>query len=62
MSASNIDYKVNEVKEKKVIFFGNSITQSWSDYTDFFSKNRYFNKGISGQTTDQMLIRFKKML
>ena len=47
-------------KEKKVIFFGNSITQSWSDYTDFFSKNRYFNKGISGQTTDQMLIRFKK--
>ena len=60
MNASNIDYQINEAKEKKVIFFGNSITQSWSDYTDFFSKNRYFNKGISGQTTDQMLIRFKK--
>jgi lysophospholipase L1-like esterase len=60
MNASNIDYQVNEVKEKKVIFFGNSITQSWSDYTDFFSDNGYFNKGISGQTTDQMLVRFKK--
>ena len=43
MNASNIDYQINEAKEKKVIFFGNSITQSWSDYTDFFSKNRYFN-------------------
>ena len=51
---------MNEAKEKKVIFFGNSITQVWSDYTDFFSDNGYLNKGISGQTTDQMLLRFKK--
>ncbi len=60
MNASNIDYQINEPKEKKVIFFGNSITQVWSDYTDFFSDNGYLNKGISGQTTDQMLVRFKK--
>ena len=60
MNASNIDYQINEAKEKKVIFFGNSITQVWSNYTDFFSDNGYFNKGISGQTTDQMLVRFKK--
>ena len=60
MKASNIDYQVNVAKEKKVIFFGNSITQVWSDYTDFFSDNGYLNKGISGQTTDQMLVRFKK--
>ena len=60
MNASNIDYQINEAKEKKVIFFGNSITQVWSDYTDFFSGNGYLNKGISGQTTDQMLLRFKK--
>ena len=60
MNASNIDYQINEAKEKKVIFFGNSITQVWSDYTDFFSDNGYLNKGISGQTTDQMLHRFKK--
>ena len=29
MNATNIDYQVNEAKEKKVIFFGNSITQVW---------------------------------
>ena len=60
MKASNIDYQVNIANKKKVIFFGNSITQVWSDYTAFFSDNGYLNKGISGQTTDQMLVRFKK--
>lgn len=60
MNASNIDYPRNRATEKKVIFFGNSITQVWSDYTKFFSDNKYVNKGISGQTTDQMLLRFKK--
>tara|TARA_B100000287_G_scaffold135195_1_gene127179 strand:- start:906 stop:1517 length:612 start_codon:yes stop_codon:yes gene_type:complete len=60
MNGSNIYYPKFDAKEKKVIFFGNSITQVWSDYTDFFNKNGYINKGISGQTTDQMLVRFKK--
>ena len=60
MEGSNIKYQKIDTKEKKVIFFGNSITQSWSDYTDFFNKNGYINKGISGQTTDQMLLRFKE--
>ena len=60
MEGSNTKYQKIETKEKKVIFFGNSITQSWSDYTDFFNKNGYINKGISGQTTDQMLLRFKE--
>ena len=56
MNASNIDYPRNRAIENKVIFFGNSITQVWSDYTDFFSDNGYLNKGISGQTTDQMFL------
>mgnify|MGYP001434375346 FL=1 len=60
MKASNIDHQVKEPLKNKVIFFGNSITQVWSDYTNFFSDNGYINKGISGQTTDQMLLRFKK--
>jgi lysophospholipase L1-like esterase len=60
IKASNIEYQSNHIVENKVIFFGNSITQVWSDYTDFFSDNGYLNKGISGQTTDQMLLRFKK--
>ena len=60
MKGSNIDYQKTDTKEKKIIFFGNSITQSWSSYTKFFSNNGYINKGISGQTTDQMLLRFKE--
>ena len=38
---------------------GNSITQMWSDNSFFFKSNPSFiNKGISGQTTPQMIIRF----
>ena len=58
--SSNLENKKYYSQYNKVIFFGNSITQSWSDYTKFFSDNGYINKGISGQTTDQMLLRFKE--
>jgi lysophospholipase L1-like esterase len=46
--------------EKRVVFMGNSITEGWSQ-TDsgFFAGNSYINRGISGQTTPQMLIRFR---
>jgi lysophospholipase L1-like esterase len=44
----------------KVVFMGNSITEGWSHFEpEFFSTNSYINRGISGQTTPQMLIRFK---
>ena len=43
MKASNIYHQIYGSKEKKIIFFGNSITQSWSDYTDFFSDKGYLN-------------------
>jgi lysophospholipase L1-like esterase len=46
--------------EERIIFMGNSITQSWLDQSpDFFKKNNYINRGISGQTTPQMLLRFR---
>jgi lysophospholipase L1-like esterase len=46
--------------EKRVIFMGNSITQGWSDFSpEFFAGRPYINRGISGQTTPQMLIRFR---
>jgi lysophospholipase L1-like esterase len=46
--------------EKRVVFMGNSITEGWSR-TDsaFFEGKPYVNRGISGQTTPQMLIRFR---
>ena len=51
---------INEIDENRVVFMGNSITEGWSNFDpDFFIKNPYINRGISGQTTPQMLIRFK---
>lgn len=47
--------------EKRVVFMGNSITQGWiNTHPDFFKENPYINRGISGQTTPQMLIRFRQ--
>ncbi|MFT6871159.1 MAG: lysophospholipase L1-like esterase [Roseivirga sp.] len=46
--------------EKRVVFMGNSITEAWVNYSpDFFSDNNYIGRGISGQVTHQMLIRFR---
>jgi lysophospholipase L1-like esterase len=39
---------------------GNSITEGWSRFCpDFFAGRPYLNRGISGQTTPQMLVRFR---
>lgn len=45
----------------RVVFMGDSITDSWDDpkYGGFFPGKPYVNRGISGQTTPQMLIRFR---
>ena len=46
--------------EKRVVFMGNSITESWSNILpEFFQNSSYINRGISGQTTPQLLIRFR---
>ncbi len=43
----------------KVVFMGNSITDNWAKMDpDFFTKNNYVGRGISGQVSAQMLIRF----
>lgn len=44
----------------RIVFMGNSITEGWSNFDkDFFINNPFVNRGIGGQTTPQMLIRFK---
>ena len=44
----------------RVVFMGNSITEEWGRLDkDFFLNNPFVNRGIGGQTTPQMLIRFK---
>ena len=44
-----------------VVFMGNSITQNWAKYNpDFFKKNNFAGRGIGGQTTSHMLVRFRR--
>ncbi len=45
--------------DKRVLFFGDSITDSWH-LDQFFPGRNYINRGISGQTTPQMLVRFRQ--
>jgi lysophospholipase L1-like esterase len=45
--------------ENRVVFFGDSITDSWH-LDEYFPGKPYINRGISGQTTPQMLIRFRQ--
>ena len=53
--------KLKRIDESnRVVFMGNSITEGWSNFDkDFFINNPFVNRGISGQTTPQMLIRFR---
>lgn len=45
----------------KVVFMGNSITEGWPGHEPgFFQNPAYVNRGISGQTTPQMLVRFRQ--
>ncbi|MBF6597878.1 MAG: SGNH/GDSL hydrolase family protein [Fermentimonas sp.] len=48
--------------DDRVVFMGNSITQGWIDQLpEFFAPEKhYINRGISGQTTPQMLLRFRQ--
>jgi len=47
--------------EARVVFMGDSITDNWSHdgMGGFFPGKPYINRGISGQTTPQMLVRFR---
>lgn len=47
--------------EKRVVFMGNSITENWGHMDSaFFKKNHYISRGIGGQTSTQMLARFRE--
>lgn len=47
--------------EQRVVFYGNSITEGWARYFEsMFPGKPYVGRGISGQTTPQMLVRFRQ--
>ena len=57
----NLSLGYPQENEKRVVFMGDSITEEWSRlYPNYFKKRSYINRGIGGQTTPQMLIRFKQ--
>lgn len=45
--------------ENRVVFMGDSITERWGREGGFFPGKPYINRGIKGQTTPQMLVRFR---
>ena len=47
--------------EQRVVFMGNSITEAWAPlFPTMFPNKPYIGRGISGQTTPQMLVRFRQ--
>ncbi len=49
-----------QVGQKRIVFMGDSITEFWSTVEpEFFAGKPYVNRGISGQTSPQMLLRFR---
>jgi len=65
--ADDIALQAPAADEKRVVFMGDSITELWlrngvppgSTTPGFFPGKQYINRGISGQTTPQMLVRFR---
>jgi acyl-CoA thioesterase I len=56
---ANAALKPPEPSENRVVFFGDSITDLWK-LEDYFPGKPYLNRGIGGQTTPQMLVRFRQ--
>jgi lysophospholipase L1-like esterase len=55
--SENADLRAPRPGENRVVFLGDQITESWSD---FFPGKPYLNRGIANQTTPQMLVRFRQ--
>ena len=60
---ANTELKPPASNEPRVVFMGDSITRNWARMDGkFFESNGYIRRGISGQTTPQLLIRFRPAL
>ncbi len=59
--AANAELGPPRPGEQRVVFYGNSITDAWAQYFPAeFPGKPYIGRGISGQTTPQMLVRFRQ--
>ena len=58
---ANENLKNSSFGGDRIVLVGDSITEGWTEFNpEFFQENNMINRGISGQTTPQMLIRFKQ--
>ena len=58
---ANENLKKSSSAGDRIVLVGDSITEGWTEFNpEFFQENNMINRGISGQTTPQMLIRFKQ--
>src|SRR2546423_367858 len=57
--SANAELKAPAASENRVVFFGDSITDNWK-LEQYFPGKPYINRGIGGQTTPQMLVRFRQ--
>lgn len=59
--AANDSLGAPKPEEQRVVLFGDSITEGWAQYfATMFPGKPYIGRGISGQTTPQMLVRFRQ--
>jgi lysophospholipase L1-like esterase len=56
---ANGELRAMPAPENRVVFFGDSITDMWK-LEKYFGEKPYVNRGIGGQTTPQMLVRFRQ--
>jgi lysophospholipase L1-like esterase len=54
--SANLELKTKPIEPDRVVFMGDSITDFWK-LDEYFPGKPYVNRGISGQTTSQMLVR-----
>lgn len=59
--AANAELAAPRAGEQRVVFYGNSITEGWAKhFAAMFTGRPYVGRGISGQTTAQMVLRFRQ--
>jgi lysophospholipase L1-like esterase len=59
--SENTELRAPATGDNRVVFLGDEITERWgSGQAKFFAGKPYLNRGIGGQTTPQMLVRFRQ--
>ncbi len=59
--AANSQLSPPKANESRVVFYGNSITEGWAPlFSTQFPDKPYIGRGVGGQTTPQLLVRFRQ--